>query len=143
MRLSSTFVVAVTLLMAFATQSHALDAETFVASIAGQYHITRVNGEKPKENNSLADVYADADEGALTMPYCLPGGLCDPGYLFLGYATTRITQSMSHGVVRYDIYSEGDRYSWEDLGSGYRFTNYQYLLNGAPIALIHELSKVR
>jgi hypothetical protein len=122
-----------------------VSAESFILSIQGQYRITQINGDKPKDANSLADIYADDTEGALTMPYCGADGICDPGYIFVSYQDAVVTETLLRsGVRRFRIDASGATYYWDELGAGqFRFINPSYQpLSGAPFELVHDLEKI-
>lgn len=135
--------VALTLVASLA-QAVPVDSRNFVEAVAGNYTILKAGGEKPKEINSSAEVEADSAEAVFVMPFCLPDGLCDPGYLFFEYGDATVDEVTFPDGVRYDIVvNQGGkklRYSWEESNGEIRFTNYQYTLGNIGI-LTHILEE--
>lgn len=124
-----------------------LDTAAFVRSIQGGYKIKMAGGVAPHEENALADVYADTEEGAFTMPYCDPtGSFCDPGYLFFGYKVTTVTEDiLADGSVRDTMLLEDggkkQTFTWTNKAGTIAFRNEQYVLSGKTIVLEHILEK--
>jgi hypothetical protein len=125
-----------------------VDAHQFVESIQGSYEIELAGGSKPKEENKAADVYADAEEGILTLPFCATNsGLCDPGYISLAYPDTQVErETLSGGVTRYQVSNTINgkvyRYTWEVNLGRVTFTNHQYVLGNQVTTLQHVLRKL-
>jgi hypothetical protein len=121
----------------------AIDADKFIKSVEGSYDIVRAGGEAPHADNALADVYADTDEGAFTLPYCPPGeGQCDPGYLFFPYAQTTVSQEqLADGSVVSTLEKGGKTYTWTDKNGTVVFRNPQYSLGGKTTVLEHILTR--
>lgn len=122
-----------------------LDTKGFIDSIQGAYHIELVDGQVPKPDNSLADVYADTDEGVFTMPYCPLNGLCDPGYTFFPYAKTTVTEeTLGDGSVQVTLeVNDGAarKYTWNTLNGKVKFHNPHFKVNGVVTPLTHQLVK--
>lgn len=123
-------------------------AEAFLRSISGQYVITLVGGHPPHTEDgqvSMADVFADKDEAALTMPYCPPGGgACDPGYLFFKYSDTEVASAkLPDGRVQTTLTVKDGAvktYVWTQGPTEAVFRNEQYFPGVNP-ALEHVLKK--
>ncbi len=141
----TTLILAVFLLNQATYAATTLDTKAFIDSIQGTYLIEEVGGHPPKPDNSLADVYADTDEGVLTLPYCPSGGFCDPGYIFLSYANTTTTEAtLSDGSVQVTFEvndGSGKKYSWTSANGKVSFFNPNYKVNGAATPLTHQLTK--
>ena len=123
------------------------DAKTFIQSIQASYSIVSAGGSAPHPDNAVADVYADTDEGAFTMPYCPPGGAsCDPGYLFFPYDKTAITQSKLADGSLQTVLAVDDgvtkKFTWTDKNGTVTFSNPQYMLDKKITVLEHVLTKV-
>lgn len=117
----------------------------FFASIAGGYRIELVGDEHPHDGNDSADVSASGGEANLTFPYCQnAGGLCDPGYIDLPFASTKVSRKLvSPGRYLYTIVSGANRYTWEERSGQVFFRNYQYkLASGRIVTLTHVLKKL-
>ncbi len=124
-----------------------VDAKKFIQSIEGDYTIQKVGGDAPHAENSLASIFADADEAVLTMPYCPPGGkACDPGYHFFPYKALVVkSDKLSDGTLIHEL--EWDdagtmkKYKWTEKSGVFTFLNPQYDLDGNTIALEHVLER--
>jgi hypothetical protein len=127
--------------------SYSVDARLFVEQVQGNYEIDSAGGHKPTQDNNQAEVFADTEEGILTMPYCGTSGLCDPGYINLSYVETRAErEDLGAGHFRVDLTTKvggkSYRYSWEQEPARVTFTNYQYLVGTQVTELKHVLHKV-
>ncbi|MCB0419268.1 MAG: hypothetical protein H6617_07420 [Bdellovibrionaceae bacterium] len=119
-----------------------IDYDTFFLATAGMYKIQSAGGAPPKPENEGAIV--DGNFGYLMLPYCEPGGACNPGYIFVDRASTRFFRRegtagtqldmvlSQNGAVRY--------YSWTERGDGeVLFRDFQYRLNEARVCMEHVL----
>lgn len=125
----------------------ALDIQTFLKGIEGQYTIVSAGGHAPKPDNALAEVFVDKDEAVLTMPYCSEdGGFCDPGYQFLTYSETSVAQkTQTDGSIETTITVDGSAgkktYVWIAREKDALFQNPQYAAEGKVRTLEHVLVK--
>lgn len=141
---AAVLMVGFVLLASKAYATTAVDTKTFVKRIEGAYVIELAGGEVPKAENTLADVFVDADEGVLTLPYCSSSGICDPGFVFLPYASTTVLEESlpGGGTVSRITVDDGGRkvsYSWTQTGDKYTFDNPDYVLDGKSFPLQHRL----
>ncbi len=132
---------------ASAEEKAKVDAKAFLESVQGAYQIDSAGGHVPAPENNQAEVFADVDEGILTMPFCGTNGLCDPGYVDLSYSRTtadRVDFGPDHYVVEFNTSfgAKKYRYTWENESGRVTFTNYQYLLGTQVTQLQHILHKV-
>ncbi len=124
-----------------------IDALQFIDRIQGTYQIDMAGGHIPTSQNNQAEVYADTEEGILTLPFCGTSGLCDPGYIEFTYAKTQATReelAPDHFVVELvtQYGAKTYRYTWESKAAQVTFTNYQYLVAGKVTQLVHQIHKV-
>ena len=130
-----------------AVSATAVDSKNFIKGIESQYKIESAGGVKPHDDNSIADVYADTDEGAFTMPYCPPSeASCLPGYFFFPYDKTTVTQeSLADGSTRTTLVVDdgGARtFTWTDAKGTITFHNPYYNIGGKQTAVDHVLKKI-
>jgi len=123
-----------------------VDAKAFAQRVQGTYKIEFAGGTAAKEENELADVFADEEEAAFTLPYCPPGQGCDPGYIFMKHAETTVEEvtNTDGSVVDTLTVTSGTKtriYTWTENGGKVTFTNPQYMLKGVATTLEHVLVK--
>ncbi len=121
-----------------------VDTKDWIKAHEGDYRIEKAGGMPPKGENALANVYADTDEGVLTMPFCREGETCNVGYLFLAYDKTKITErTLAAGGTRTTIEvqdAKGDRtYTWTETSGTFKFSNPHFVLDGKVITMEHEM----
>lgn len=129
----------------FAASSFAtIPTDQFCELAKGNYKIETANGVKPKPEAETASVEKDlnAQECVLTFPYCVPDASCDPGYQFLGFATTKVSETKTSTLSSYSIETEVNgkklRFLLELDSGKLRFVNYQYAMpNNETVTLEH------
>jgi len=126
-----------------------VNAKDFLQNLKGTYAIEKAGAEKPKPSNNTADVDIEGDptEAALYVPYCLPSGVCDAGYIPFNYETTKVYQrTVTPGHEVYVLLiGSGPRvthYSWEDNRGLITFRNFQYQIDGTPVVMEHVMRKI-
>ncbi|MEZ4751245.1 MAG: hypothetical protein R3B54_11680 [Bdellovibrionota bacterium] len=119
-----------------------IDYENFFLGSAGTYTIRSAGGVPPKPENEGAIV--DGNFGYLMLPYCEPGGACNPGYIFVDRATTRFFRREVQGLSQVDMVLSANGstkfYSWTERENGeVLFRDFQYRLNEARVCMEHVL----
>ena len=119
-----------------------INAQAFFASIKGNYKIDMVAGEKPHDANAVANADLEDGQGVLTMPYCPPGGACDPGWNFFEWPSTQVFQQDNTYTILVSTGGKTLKYYWQDDGPKVLFRNFQYTFStGAVVTLDHVLLK--
>lgn len=132
------------------SQSYAItvvDPKDWVKQHEGDYRIQKAGGAAPKEENSIANVFADTEEGVLTMPFCRAGEPCHVGYLFLPYNETQISEEvLTSGETRSTIQVKDAArtltYTWTQKGEKALFHNPHFVLDSKAVTMEHDLVKV-
>jgi len=131
-----------------ATSPYGQQVETvgFFKSIHGNYTIELAGGKKPDPNDTAGDVTQDPDQTTLRFPYCIEGGACFLGYVFLPHAKTQVFLATQGTTQVYTmVLTDGaavSRYAWEVTGTSIVLRNYQFQTSPTTsIVLEHVLTK--
>ncbi|MCB0405168.1 MAG: hypothetical protein KDD51_10310 [Bdellovibrionales bacterium] len=119
-----------------------IDYESFFLANSGVYTIRSAGGAPPKPENDAAMV--DGNFGYLMLPYCEPGGACNPGYIFVDKASTHFFRREVSGGSQFDmvLHDNGKTkyYSWTERDNGeVLFRDFQYRLNEVRVCMEHVL----
>jgi len=132
-----------------ASREEALDSRAFFEEVAGKYKIAKAGGEVPHDpETATASFKVTAAIGEVTMPYCLPSGGCDPGYLDFPYTETKVfVTRLPEGKSEYRlVFNDGSvvqNFTATRVGNSLVFRNLQYALTETEIGtLVHELEKI-
>ncbi len=125
-----------------------VDGPTFFTGIVGNYTILKAGGVAPHDPTQ-GSVELEPGQAVFTFSYCPPQGGCDPGYIFLEDAKTKVFQKMNNGGgATFTIQSLDSgrpvKFTWEVGPDGtIALKNYQYVLpGGAVTTLEHVIKKI-
>ncbi len=117
-----------------------IDAGSFFQSIKGRYSILLAGGIAP-HGNDIGSVEIE-DQVILTFGFCPPGAGCDPGYIFLDNAKTKVFQTADGYTITSDDNGKATKYTWTISGDKVSFKNFQYVMpNNSVTTLEHVIKK--
>jgi len=128
-----------------------MDSRAFFDMAKGTYTVVKTNVLKSllREAGEATTGQVEVEEGqaVLAFSFCPPSGGCDPNYVFLEMAKTKITQKASNdGTTTFTIVSEDGgkptRYTWDVKDGLISLKNYQYVLEGKTVTLEHVIKKL-
>jgi hypothetical protein len=125
-----------------------IDAKGFFEATLGQYTVLKSGGATPHAGD-MGTVEIEDGQAVLTFSYCPPTGGCDPNYVFLEFAKTKVFQRANNaGGAIFTIQSQESgkptKFTWDVTKDGtISLKNYQYLMppNATPVVLEHIIKK--
>lgn len=123
-----------------------ISTKEFLTHLRGDYSIVSVGNAPPHPESNTGDITPtdEPEVDLIRMPYCQPKG-CDPGYLDMPYATTRVYKTSTVYTIIQTAGKKVLHFTWsEGPNKQSKLTNYQYkLLTKEVVGLEHIVEKKR